>query len=172
MAAGAQSAIWRDGAEPTTTVGTEDIIEFNEGAVVNKEGNMMNTSFNVRAGIAVNERPGEIDKLQDTGLAGITITITGTIADPEGAGVLAAHKFKEWGIEAKTVDATFPKGRFGLRLGDFSVFNLVPSTLRGYMLQDVEFRRDGDTKGKLIFIATLRFNGTVGSPNGAGQYQW
>ena len=86
MASGAQSVIWRAddaGAEPTTTAGTEDIIEFNTGAVVNKNGFIMNTRFTLSSSVAVNEMPASINKLQDTGVGGIIIYVTGSIADPQ-----------------------------------------------------------------------------------------
>jgi hypothetical protein len=171
MASGAQSAIWRDGVEPITTVGTEDIIEFNSGAVVNSNGEIVSTRFIMNSGIAVNENPGNaVDPLQDTGFIGLTAIITGHIINPQGD-ESAAHKLKAWMLEDKRVITTFPKGRFGLRLNDFPTFNLTPNTSRGYMLHNVEFVRDGETKGKLGFIITLRFNGTEGTPTG-GQYIW
>lgn len=173
------SAIWRDGTEAAATT---DKIEFNTGAVVTPGGNIMNTSFNISTGIARNERPGAMDKLQDTGVNGVTITVTGTAEDPEGTGATLGHKLKEWALEAKTVATTFPKGRFGLRLDDFVVFNMTPTTLKGYMLENVDFRRDGETKGKIEFVLTLRFNGdetddaagtgTGTEPNASGQYEW
>lgn len=173
MAQKGNSAIWRDGAEPTTEVGTEDIIQFNDDALVNNRGYIVNTGFQIKAGIARNERPGAVDKRQDTGLSSVVITVTGSIQEPAnaGEGLDPAHTFKAWMIEDKTVVTTFPKGRFGLRLDDFPAFNMTPTTTKGYMLQDVQFTRDGETKGKLSFIATLVFNGAVGSPT-SGEYLW
>ena len=175
MASGAQSVIWRvtsTGAEPTGTTGTEDIIEFNTGAVVNKNGFIMNTRFTLSSSVAVNEMPASINKLQDTGVGGIIIYVTGSIADPQtiSGGLKPAHKFKTWMLEDKT-NADFPKGRFGLRLDDFDALDLTPHADRGYILSDIDFTRSGDTKGKLEFIATLRFNGSIGTAT-SGQYIW
>jgi hypothetical protein len=168
MAVNGQSCIWRDGTETSSS----DKIEFNDGAVVNEQGRIIQTKFTISSSVAVNEMPGAVDKLQDTGVQGITIYVTGSIEDPKTAGKLAAHKFKEWMLEDKTTTSTYPKGRFGLRLNDFDVLNLTPGTNRGYILSNIEFIRDGETKGKLQFVATLRFNGTIGSANGSGQYIW
>jgi hypothetical protein len=169
------SIIWRvntsPGSEPTGDTLTLDKIEFNEGAVVNANGYLTNTRFVMGSSVAVNEMPGSIDKLQDTGVNGITIYVSGSITDPSGNGKNPAHKFKEWMLEPKT-NTVFPKGLFGLRLDDFPVFDLTPTADRGYILTDVEFVRNGDTKGKLEFIATLRFSGTVGSKDGNGDYTW
>ena len=168
MAVNGQSCIWRDSTETLSS----DKIEFNSGAVVNEQGRIIQTKFAISSSVAVNEMPGAVDKLQDTGVQGITIYVTGSIEDPKTSGALTAHKFKEWMLEDKTTTSTYPKGRFGLRLNDFDVLNLTPGTDRGYILSNIEFIRDGETKGKLQFVATLRFNGTIGSPNGSGQYLW
>lgn len=177
MASAAQSAIWRatsSGTEPSTQNGTEDIIEFNNGAVVNNNGVLISTKFSMTSAVAVNEMPSSIDKLQDTGVNGIIVYITGSIEHPKTDGLDPAHKFKTWMLEDKT-NASFPKGRFGLRLNDFSALNLTPNNAtnnkRGYILSDVEFTRNGETKGKLEFIATLRFNGDIGTASG-GKYEW
>jgi hypothetical protein len=178
MASAAQSAIWRatgSGTEPSTQNGNEDIIEFNSGSVVNNNGVLIQTKFTLSSSVAVNELPGAVDKLQDTGVQGITIYVTGSIEDPKTGGLDPAHKFKQWMLEDKT-NSSFPKGRFGLRLDDFDALDLTPSNSssneRGYILSNVEFIRDGETKGKLQFVATLRFNGAIGSANGSGQYTW
>ncbi len=171
MAVNGQSAIWRDGTETTST----DKIEFNEGAVINTNGNLMTTGFVIASGIARNERPGALDKLQDTGASGITITLTGTVADPQGDNTVA-HRFKTWLLEKKVVTSTFPKGRFGLRLNDFDVFDLTPTAFLGYMVENIDFRRDGEPKGKLSFVMVLRFNGDItnngAEPNVNGEYEW
>ena len=176
MASAAQSVIWRatsgSGTEPATNAGTEDIIEFNAGSVVNKNGFIINTRFTLSSSVAVNEMPASINKLQDTGVGGIIIYVTGSIEDPEtvSGGLKPAHKFKTWMLEDKT-NTTFLKGRFGLRLNDFDALDLTPTADRGYILSDIDFTRSGDTKGKLEFIATLRFNGSIGTPT-SGQYIW
>ena len=171
MAINGQSCIWRDTTETLST----DKIEFNGGAVVNEQGNIIQTKFTISSSVAVNELPGAVDKLQDTGVQGITIYVTGSIQDPQVDGLDTAQKFKQWMLEDKTSTA-LPKGRFGLRLNDFTALNLTPSNAsnneRGYILSNVEFIRDGDTKGKLQFVATLRFNGSIGSPDGSGHYIW
>lgn len=169
MAIAGQSAIWRDDTE---LLQLTDKIEFNSGAVVNVNGEIVNTRFIMNSAIAVNENPGNaVDPLQDTGFIGVTAIITGHIINPEGSEAVA-HKLKQWMLEPKRVATTFPKGRFGLRLDDFPTFDLTPTVARGYMLQNVEFAREGETKGKLGIIITLRFNGSIGSPNGSGQYIW
>lgn len=172
MASAAHSAIWRDGAEPATQVGTEDIIEFNTGSVVNSGGYIVNTRIQLNSIVAVKENPGNaLDPLEDTGFSGCTVILTGSAEDPSGTGDTLAHRFKRWMLEDKTTITTFPKGRFGLRLNDFPAFNLTPTSARGYILESIEFGRNGETSGKVEFIATLRFNGDIGTLVG-GEYNW
>ena len=168
MAINGQSAIWRDGTETSSS----DKVEFNDGAVVNLGGFIVNTRFIMNSAVAINENPGEqVDPLQDTGFEGLTVIVTGSIEDPEGVGKTMAHRLKRWMLESKRVTSTFPKGRFGLRLNDFEIFDLTPNTSRGYILENIEFGREGETKGKITFIITLRFNGSVGSLTGS-EYIW
>jgi hypothetical protein len=172
------SAIWR-----ATTLGAEasnssDIVEFNDLTLADaQQAGIVQTSTNLRTAVAINAKPkAAVDELQDGGFIGATVIVTGSIKDPEGFGLTKCYKLKEWQIEDKT-NTTFTKGRFGLRLGDFPLMNCVPTTEgsgspRGYIFEDVQFIRDGEVKGKVQVIITLRFNGNVGSPNGSGQYIW
>lgn len=164
-----QSAIWRDNVNEDNAT---DIVEFNDGAVANKGGFIVNTRFIMNSAVALNENPGnQVDPLQDTGFEGLTVIVTGSIEDPEGIGKTMAHRLKRWMLESKRVTSTFPKGRFGLRLNDFEVFDLSPGIARGYILENIEFGREGETKGRITFIITLRFNGSVGSLTGS-EYVW
>lgn len=169
------SAIWR-----ATTLGAEisnstDIIEFNDLTLAdNLQKGIAQTNTTMQTAIGVNPKPkAQIDELQDTGFAGLTVVVTGSIKDPTSGGFASLHKLKTWSLEAKTVATLFPYGRFGLRLGDFNIFNMTPSTSKGYMIESVIFVRDGETHGKVTVIITLRFNGSsIGTANGSGQYLW
>ena len=170
------SAIWR-----ATTLGAEasnssDIVEFNDLTLADaQQAGIVQTSTNLRTAVAINAKPkAAVDELQDGGFIGATVVLTGSIKDPENNGLTKCHKLKEWQIEPKT-NTTFKKGQFGLRMNDFPLMNCTPvsgDSGRGYIFEDVQFIRAGETKGKVQVIITLRFNGTVGSPNGSGQYEW
>ncbi len=159
------SALWRatagDGKESLS-----ERIEFNEGAVPDKTGAIVETAIEMEVGFSDNPKAsGALNELQDTGLARIPITVTGRIKAPASSDIPGI--FKRWLIEDKT-NTAFPKGRFGLRLNDFPAFNLTPDGAKGYMLIKIEFSREAEYEGRLIFIATLRFNGDVGST----PYDW
>lgn len=159
-------AIWRATSAGAEGSNQSDIIEFNIGLKPDSTSNITQTEVDLVVGIGENEKAtGNINELQDTGLATITLPITGTIISPKTS--LAAALIKIWLIEKKT-NTSFPKGRFGLRMNDFPNFNLTPESTRGYMISEFRFIRPREFQGKLDFIATLRFNGAVGST----PYNW
>lgn len=161
----ADSAIWRS----TTGSGVEsngEVVEFNSGAVPDKTGAIVESNITMEVGFSDNPKAsGALNEIQDTGLARIPLIITGRIRAPKTSDIPAI--FKKWLIEDKA-NTTFTKGRFGLRLNDFPAFNLRPTSSRGYMIVNLEFAREGEYEGRLIFIATLRFNGDIGGT----PYDW
>lgn len=163
------SCIWR-----VTSLGAEgsnngDKIEFNGGTDPNALSFITNTQFQLISAIGVNERPTQIgDAMQDLGFSTLDVIITGSMKTVT-VDDTAAHLLKKWLIEAKT-NTTFPKGRFGLRLGDFPTFNLTPTSTRGYLLHDISIVRNGEIN-KIDFVLKLRYNGDVGSLV-SGEYTW
>lgn len=159
-------AIWRATSSGSEGSNGSDIIEFNNGAAPDNTSNITQTELEMDVGVGENEKAGgDINELQDTGLATITFIITGTIVSPSTT--QAVERIKIWLIEQKT-NSNFPKGRTGLRLNDFPGFNLTPTASRGYILSNFKFIRPREFRGKLDFIATLRFNGDVGNT----PYSW
>lgn len=179
------SYIWRstEGQEHgTTKQGTRtsagsDVVEFSINSV--SDGKYIhNTQLDFVVGIGENEKPkGSVNELQDTFLDSITWTITGSVNTDTGASSVF-DLIKKWLIEGKT-DDVFTKGRFGLELYDIDSYNLIPTGTgaspeqpRGYILSNWSWVRDGETKGKTGFVATLRFNGDLGDTSTVRDYDW
>ena len=160
------SAIWRATSAGAESSNGTDIIEFNLGAAPDNTSNITQTELEMDVGVGENEKAGgDVNELQDTGLATISFVITGSILSPSTSA--AVQRIKIWLIEAKT-NSTFPKGRTGLRLNDFPGFDLTPTGIRGYFLSNFKLIRPREFRGKLYFIGTLRFNGDVGNT----PYSW
>jgi len=160
------SRIWRD----SNTVPSGDKIEFNQGTVPDNTTSINQTNITLTNAIAVNEKPkGQLDIIQDTGFSAVTYIITGFIVDPTNSQVPAL--VKQWMVEAKTT-TSFPLGRFGIELDDFPSYDVHPNSNRGIILQDWNWIRDGETRGKSSFVATLRFNSNVTGLNSAGSFAW
>ena len=120
---------------------------------------MFNTEVNYRNATPENPRvAGQINEVQDMGLQGIDIQITGQIRQTSSVSADLAN-LVTWLQEDKTVQASFPKGRFGLRMDDMPQFDVTPALTFGYVLAQARIIRDGEYKEKAGLILTLRFSG-------------
>lgn len=174
------SAIWRATAEssqkgPEPNGGGADKIEFDlDAAVPDNTGHIGNTQFEIVTGIAENEAPfKDVNELQFTGVATVTITIVGHVQLPDSTKV--PWVLKQWELEPQN-NGSFTRGRFGLRLNDFPVFNLTPyaadsGTPRGYAIESVKCSR-ADMRGRIDFSIVLRFSGDKGSAATNPPYNW
>tara|TARA_B110000014_G_C19952825_1_gene493050 strand:+ start:248 stop:769 length:522 start_codon:yes stop_codon:yes gene_type:complete len=169
------SYIWRDAA----TVGaasSANKIAFELATGTDDNGHIHQSEFKITTALADNEKPNaKLNELQDTQVDSITVTITGSIENQQADGDPNAivAKVKNFMCDKKTT-SSYPKGRFGMALNDFTTFNANPSATLGYMIQDWTWVRDGDTPGKTSFIATLRLNGTIltSGTEENGTYTW
>jgi hypothetical protein len=168
------SYIWRntDGDENgTTKIGTRtaagsDVIAFT--ATNTTDGKHIHqTEFDVVIAIGDNEKPqGNVNELQDVNVDSATWVITGSVESPKTNAVF--QLVKKWLFDGKT-DDVYTKGRFGLEMDDITAYNCNPTGTgaateqpRGYILSNWKWIKDGETNGKVSFIATLRFNGDEG----------
>jgi hypothetical protein len=172
-----QSAIWWVKANATN--GTEalaaadptnsakwsggEVILFNETSVNSAGGHIFNSEFNVRNSIAENTKvDGNNNEVQDMGLDGIEVQITGLFKDVDATNN-DIKKFMAWINEAKTTTG-YTEGRFGLRIDDFPYFNMIPTKstpVYGYVLNSVRFVRDPNKENRAGFVMTLRLGGNV-----------
>ncbi len=168
------SAIWwvksnaANGTESTATSDTTnfsdgEIILFNESPVVSKGGHIFQSEFNFRQSIAENKKvDGTGNEIQDMGIGGIEVQITGLIKDSDSSNT-PITKLMTWSNELKTTTG-YVQGRFGLRIDDFPYFNMVPTKANpvyGYVLNDVTFARDPTKDNKVGFVLTLRVGGDL-----------
>jgi len=160
------SRIWRD----SNTVPVTDIIDFNDTPTLPDDtGAIMQNNITLTSATSINPKPkGQLDELQDTGFASMTFQVTGTIDDPTNS--LIPNLVKGWLVDAKTT-ATYIMGRFGIEFDDFPAYNVHPNSDRGCMLTDWNWVRDGQTKGKAAFVATVKFNSTLTGLN-SPTYAW
>jgi hypothetical protein len=171
MAIGGDSSIYRFTTPGNTESNITDKIDFNGGIVPDSMSYINGSAFTLRRALGKQARikTTRSHKIKDTGFEGLKPVITGFIRQPENQ--LAEYRAKTWMIEDQDND-DFPFGRFGLRLNDNPAFNTTPTSLKGYYIEEITFRRPAQFKGKLEFSATLHWDGNVGSPNGSGHYLW
>ena len=156
------TAIWRatvaDGAAEDDA-SSENIITFNSEPVVTSGSFVFNTEVNYRNATPENPRvAGQINEVQDMGLQGIDVQITGQLRQTSDTDGDLAH-LTTWLQEDKTLQDDFPKGRFGLRMNDMPQFNITPALTFGYVLAQARIIRDGEYKQKAGVVITLRFSG-------------
>lgn len=158
------SAIWQvqtsatDGLE--ATAGAANTIIFNETPITTSGGHIFTTESNIRRSVPENAKAaGDGNEIQDMGLDGIDIQITGIIKDSDsGATNDNIAKLMTWNKEPQdTTGYTF--GRIGLRMDDFQAFRIIPTSDYGAMIQSLRFVRDPNKTNKTGFIMTLRLGG-------------
>jgi hypothetical protein len=176
------SYLWRNTAgdeNATTKIGTRTaagsaLITFTATNTTNGK-HLHQSEFEMVVAIGDNEKPqGNVNELQDVGVDSATWVITGSIESPITNSV--QQLVKEWMFDGKT-DAVYTKGRFGLEMDDLTSYNCNPTGTgsateqpRGYILSNWKWIKDGETSGKVSFIATLRFNGDPGTSGNS--YSW
>ena len=154
------SKIWRD----SNSIPTSDIIQFNDGTLPDATGNMNQSDITLTSAVK-----GKLDELQDTGFSSLTFAITGFITNASTSSIPTV--IKTWLLEDKTT-ASFPFGRFGIVLEDFPIYNIHPNANRGCMVTDWTWIREGQTKNKAGFVATVRFNSNLTGLNSGASFVW
>ena len=166
--AGENTAIWRattaQGATEASALAVNKIL-FNSTPVIATGSYVFNTEVNYRNATPENPRvAGQINEVQDMGLQGIDVQITGQIRQTSSI-TQDLKNLVTWLQEDKTIQTGFPKGRFGLRMDDMPQFNVQPDLTFGYVLAQTRIIRDGEYKEKSGVVITLRFSG---DPQGLG----
>lgn len=156
------TSIWRattaQGATEAAALAANKIL-FNSAPVLATGSYIFNTEVNYRNATPENPRvAGQINEVQDMGLQGIDIQVTGQLRQTSSITADLKH-LVTWLQEDKTVQTGFPKGRFGLRMDDMPQFNVTPTTTYGYVLAQTRIIRDGEYKEKAGVVITLRFSG-------------
>ena len=141
--------------------GNNTVIEFDE-SLANDKLFVTQTTVTIDTDITqTSALKGDINPLQDGGVGGVTITINGVI---KGKNAIAGRQLlTRWNLESKTTP-TFPHGRFGTVFNDLKEFDITPlgtaATGYGWMIEDIQFIKDGEWQNKTPFVITLRYNGS------------
>jgi hypothetical protein len=144
----------------TTNFTDGEVILFNETPIQGKGGNIFTSEFTIRNSVAENPKvDGNGNDVQDMGLDGIDVQITGLFKDSDSSNT-SIQKLMTWVNEAKTTSG-YTEGRFGLRIDDFPYFNMVPKSTYGYILNNITFIRDPNKENRAGFVLSLRVGGNV-----------
>jgi len=101
------------------------------------------------------------NELQDMGIDGLDVTITGLIGDANNdVATNPVNKISKWLQDGNTTTG-FTKGRFGLRLDNAPQWNTVPTATLGYHIKDCNFKYLGDRKDITEFTLRLSLGGDI-----------
>jgi len=101
------------------------------------------------------------NELQDMGLDGLNITITGVIGDADNdVTANEVTKLSKWLQDGNTA-TLFTKGRYGLRLDIAPQWNVVPTSTFGYHIKDCKFKYIGERKDLVEFTIRLALGGDI-----------
>ena len=169
---GENVTIWRGtdvaNGDLLATATAANRVDFNPTSLETDNGFIFNTEVNYRVSVPENPKvAGNINDVQDMGLDGIDIQLTGLF--DKAATNADIDDLVTWLNEDKFIlngsSKSFEKGRFGLKMDDLPQFNVTPSNTYGYVLASVRFMRDGEFKQKVGCVMILRFSGNT---NGLG----
>jgi len=169
--AGENAAIWEvqsgaaNGLE--ATAGATNTQLFNDTGKVIGAGIPYIDEINIdfRRAVPENEAVNaDNNELQDMGIQGLDITITGVSGDADNDAVgNLVNKFSKWLQDGNTTTG-FTKGRFGLRLDNAPQWNVVPDDTPntfGFHIRTATFQYIGEKKDIVKFTISLGLGGDI-----------
>ena len=101
------------------------------------------------------------NEIQDMGIQGLDVTITGVSGDTNNDVVAnLVNKFSKWLQDGNTTTG-FTKGRFGLRLDNAPQWNVNPTSTFGYHIRTATFQYIGEKKDTVKFTISLGLGGDI-----------
>ena len=103
------------------------------------------------------------NELQDMGIHGLDVVITGLSGDTDNDTTAnMVNKFSKWLQDGNTT-TLFTKGRFGLRNDRAPQWNVVPTSTYGYHIMSINLRYVGEKKDLVEFTIKLALGGDIAS---------
>jgi len=165
--AGENIAIWQvqsgaaNGTEATAT-STHTQLFNDTGKVISSGAYTDELNVDFRRAVPENEAvDANNNEIQDMGIDGLDITITGVSGDTDNdTASNLVNKFSKWLQDGNTTTG-FTKGRFGLRLDNAPQWNVVPTSTYGYHLKNAQFQYVGEKKDITKFTFTIALGGDI-----------
>lgn len=165
--AGENAAIWQ--VQDSAANGTESTATSTNTQLFNPTGSSISNgaftdeiNIDFRRAVPENEAVNEDNnELQDMGIQGLDITITGLSGNTDNdAAANLVNKFSKW-LQDGNKATLFTKGRFGLRLDNSPQWNVVPTSTFGYHIRTVTFQYIGEKKDTVKFTISLGLGGDI-----------
>lgn len=170
--AGENAAIWQvqtsaaDGAEATASgASANNVALFNDTAKVigtQSVGYIDEIVVDFRRAVPENEAVNtDNNELQDMGIEGFDVTITGISGDADNdAATNLVNKLSKW-LQEGNATTLFTKGRYGIRFDNAPQWNVVPTSALGMHLLSANFRYIGENKDAVQFTIKLALGGDI-----------
>ncbi len=161
-----KNRMWRIAAASSSGQGgigvaTNFTIEFDEATVARDQQFVRSTRAEISVDISqTNALKGDINPSQDGGVGSVRLYIAGVIKG--NAAATGRQHLTRWLLEDKTT-TNFPHGRFGTVFVNLPEFSITPNgtaaTGFGWLIEDIEFIKDGEWQDKTSFNMTIKYNG-------------
>jgi|15BtaG_2_1085339.scaffolds.fasta_scaffold03931_2 hypothetical protein len=103
------------------------------------------------------------NELQDMGVEGFDIVITGVSGDADNdTASNLVNKVSKWLQDGNTTTG-YTKGRYGIELTNAPQWNVTPTATYGYHLKDAKFQYIGENKDLVKFTIRLSLGGDINS---------
>jgi hypothetical protein len=170
--AGENAAIWQvqtsaaDGLEATALAADADNVAlFNDtGKVIGTQSvsYIADITVDFRRAVPENEAvDADNNELQDMGIAGLDIVLSGISGDADNdVATNLVNKLSKWMQDGNTTTG-YTKGRYGLRLDNAPQWNVVPTSTLGFHLLDSRFQYVGEKKVTVAFTIRLALGGDI-----------
>ena len=167
--AGENAAIWQvqasagDGNEGTATA--TNTVLFNSSTKIPSDGAFASDIVvDFRRAVVENEAVNtDNNELQDMGVEGLDLTVTGVIGDANNDDATnSVNKLSKW-LQESNDTTLFTKGRFGLRLDNAPQWNVDPTSTFGYFIRNVRFQYMGEATDLVQITITLVLGGDIAS---------
>jgi hypothetical protein len=170
--AGENAALWEvqdsaaDGLEATASgASVNNVALFNDTAKVigtQSVSYLSDFTVNFRRAVPENEAVNaDNNELQDMGIDGLDIVLTGVSGDADNdVATNLVNKLSKW-LQDGNKATGFTKGRFGLRLDNAPQWNVVPTSALGFHIKDAQFQYMGERKDLVQFTIRLALGGDI-----------
>ena len=167
--AGENSALWQvqasaaDGTEATAT--STHTVLFNSSSKIPSDGAFIDDKLvEFRRAAPENESvDADNNEIQDMGIDGLDITISGYIGNADNDdSTNSVNKLIKWLKDGNTTTG-YTKGRYGLRLDNAPQWNVVPAATFGYHIRTIRFQYIGENVDLVKVTIALSLGGDIAS---------
>ena len=146
-----------------SSVGPNEKIIFNTGAVPDSTGRLITTSFRMASDLNPHPNPDvALNQIQDSLLGVVEVIVAGYFVNHNAT--KGPANLYNWSVDPD-VNSDFRKGRFGLDLATMGqILSLIPTVGlngTGYMLSEIEVIDVEDPRTEVGFIAKFFRNGVI-----------